>query len=1229
MTVTSAQVQTLLTDILGETTSTVTDAADLASYLALSNLGTANTVTTLAAQIALDPEGGILQQVYRLYEAVLGRAPDASGLQNWVATAEAGLTAAQIHAGVSSVSQATWNTIINGFTASTEFQSKYSGIGGAALVDLLYSNILGRAPDPTGLATWTSILGNAVAGAGATPAAVITVVNGIVNSAEFIKDTAASNAAATVAAALGDTGTGPTYATTPVTPTQTITNLGTGIDNLNLTGSNNTVNGTANGTGATFNVGDQILGAAGSSGNVLSLSDLTSTPAAVAGWNPTTVAGVTVSNIQTVNLVSGEQVTANVSSSSPEGFSGITTLNVTSISGEGNAAYVDNITAGATTAVNVNDTVGTTAVTGALTVTGGSTVAITETNGTVGSAGGTITVNSGSATTSVSITQTEGAATKDAAFSITDTTSSATAAGTITSVTLNGLDTNGGTISDNSLSNLSVSNVVTGATINITANATYAATTPTTTLNLTVANDAATTVIDTRAEYTTLAITNAGVSTSTTSTPNNNSTVNFEDDSLTSITVGGTGTSIVTLTGTAGGNNFNSVASLTIGGSTGFTDVVDFGASTKLTTVTDTSSGTVTLALNAAKASFAGSTAKGKEVITITQAATGTIAGGTSGSNELIWNGVATPGASLAATGGSVTGFTTLGIGAAVIGTQAFDLSKLTGFTSVDVLGNTAAQTNLTVSNATGTTLSIDGSLSHAGPDSLVYSTADSTGASDKLSLTLGTATTTGITVDGLSLADSAGTGLGTVSIASNGTDAAANTITSLTDNALSVLNLSGKTHLVITGFGSADTATSLTINNTNTSATASSITLTDNAMTSLTIAGAGTNGTTVVLTDSEISSFTITDSAAGAVTVNPTFAGVSGLTINDSSAAAFTLGAFTDANLTTLTLNNTGSALLSTGTDTVNALNTLTFTGSGAETIGALTSSYNATLTINDSDTGAVTITALTESGLTNLAINDTSSGNLTIGTGAGNTVSTATGFFLTNSGTGTLTVGVAATPADFTTAAATSITGSGTGVISLSVTDAATAPTFDFSGSSANDTIVVARGTAATGADVYKLGNGNNTLTITGGNAANTDTVSFGSGTDTITDAASSGVHAYVNSALTGVNSATAFSTITTGASADNATLAFHGDTTAVIATGALLGSNYASVAAGIAAQLAVATHEIGYFTVGGVSTTIYVFDHGDTSSTLDASDSLVAIVGIAPTVASVASGVVTLHH
>ena len=317
MTVTSAQVQTLLTDILGETSSSVTYAADLSSYLALSNLSSASTVTTLAAQIALDPEAGFVQTIYRLYEAVLGRAPDAGGLQNWVAIAETGLTADQIHAGTSSVSQTTWNTIINGFTASTEFQSKYSGIGGAALVDLLYANILGRSPDATGLATWTGILGSAVAGPGATPAAVITVVNGIVNSAEFIKDTAANNSAATVAAALGDTGTGPVYTTTPVTPTQTITNLTSGIDNLSLTGSNNTVNGTANGSGATFAVGDQVIGAAGSSGNVLNLSDLTSTGAAA--WNPTSIAGVTVSNIQTVNLVSAEQVTADVSSASSEG----------------------------------------------------------------------------------------------------------------------------------------------------------------------------------------------------------------------------------------------------------------------------------------------------------------------------------------------------------------------------------------------------------------------------------------------------------------------------------------------------------------------------------------------------------------------------------------------------------------------------------------------------------------------------------------------------------------------------------------------------------------------------------------------------------------------------------------------------------------------------------------------------------------------------------------------
>ena len=122
--------------------------------------------------------------------------------------------------------------------------------------------------------------------------------------------------------------------------------------------------------------------------------------------------------------------------------------------------------------------------------------------------------------------------------------------------------------------------------------------------------------------------------------------------------------------------------------------------------------------------------------------------------------------------------------------------------------------------------------------------------------------------------------------------------------------------------------------------------------------------------------------------------------------------------------------------------------------------------------------------------------------------------------------------------------------------------------------------------------------------------------------------GIHGYVNTANTGLNSLTAYSTITTNFTAsDTDTLTFNGNLTAGLAAGALVGSNYSSIAAGVAAQLAVATIEIGKFTVTGITGSFY-FSHGDTSTSLSANDSLVLLVGQTGT-PTAALGVVTLIH
>ena len=275
--------------------------------------------------------------------------------------------------------------------------------------------------------------------------------------------------------------------TLSTTPGQTFT-LTTGVDAPGIgvfaaptaglgpiTGNNNLVVGTYNGTGATYNPGDQIIGPVTGTGNALTLYDLvvTATPS-----NPTNIAGITVSNIQTLNIVSGEAVTANTASS-VEGFSGLTALNVSS---SDNGAAVDTITAGATTAIQVTD-VTTAGVIADLTVTGGSTITISEANGGNSNSGQAIAVNSGTGTIGVSVTQTETSPSHDQSVFITDANYAAgTTAGVITSVTLNGLDNRNATIYDSALANLIISNVAAaGAAVTITEGA-YAS--PATTLNL-------------------------------------------------------------------------------------------------------------------------------------------------------------------------------------------------------------------------------------------------------------------------------------------------------------------------------------------------------------------------------------------------------------------------------------------------------------------------------------------------------------------------------------------------------------------------------------------------------------------------------------------------------------------------------------------------------------------------------------------------------------------------
>jgi len=258
-----------------------------------------------------------------------------------------------------------------------------------------------------------------------------------------------------------------------VSQTGVIVNLTTGVDTVNLTQSNSTVNGTLGsaGAGSTWTPGDTITAGAGLTNETFNIDGIGNAGVI----NPTTLTGNTVSGVQTVNVISNTNIVGLPDQAVQGNFTpwtGLTALNVTS---GGNTAGVDVLTVGATTAVNVTDSL-ITDTNAALTVNGSSTTTILENNFFFDNAG--IAVNGGTGTTSVSVTQTEGGRGFDGIVTITDVNgASTTAAGTITTVVLDGLTFGNGlpdnTITDNALTTLTVNHTdANGANLDIINNLT-------------------------------------------------------------------------------------------------------------------------------------------------------------------------------------------------------------------------------------------------------------------------------------------------------------------------------------------------------------------------------------------------------------------------------------------------------------------------------------------------------------------------------------------------------------------------------------------------------------------------------------------------------------------------------------------------------------------------------------------------------------------------------------
>lgn len=534
-------------------------------------------------------------------------------------------------------------------------------------------------------------------------------------------------------------------------------------------------------------------------------------------------------------------------------------------------------------------------------------------------------------------------------------------ANTISSVTLANYGA-GSAILGNALTSLSLSG--TAGTLDIynsgmagpSANITLA-------LALNALSGVSNTIKNTNNEITTLNVTTSG---------GDSTLAAFKDSSLTTLNV--YGTKIFTL------NSINpSLTSITVSGAAGFNDgnttaANGFAALGGAATLTTTSSGEISIALNSTTQSFTGSTGKTTVQISSRVDATQAISGGSGTNDELIFEGGAY--ALTAITGAHVTGFETLGIRANVTGT--IDMSNLaSGFTGFHIYGNSSVAFTKVSNNVS---LQLDKASTQ-----VTMVLADATGPADTINVSLGLATSDSVNFGTLIFKDAASVGVGTVNLISNGVDitpgdAVANFNTCvITDNGLSNLNVSGTQGLKITTINQATSqATSFTLNNTNTGSAGVNIgVLTDTKLTSLNFTGTGASLITT-LTASTTTSLAIDNSGTQLATVKAmtstanlktlnlsgnvqigdglvngtgmTLTYTQGLTIDGSTDHAhvkFTLAGAGNGYVDNITLGNGNNTV--TNVSTAGTVNLTVGTGSNYITLGGATTNstgrYNITL--------------------------------------------------------------------------------------------------------------------------------------------------------------------------------------------------------------------------------------------------------------------------------------------
>ncbi|MCU1372288.1 MAG: hypothetical protein JWO77_3482 [Ilumatobacteraceae bacterium] len=132
-----------VTEIVTWLTGKAPTTAEATSWLAQLDAGTKLPADLVIALRGAPDATTNVDPTVRLYSAYLNRIPDAGGLNFWLGRRRAGWTLSRIS---------------NSFATSTEFVRRYGSLTNRKFVENIYSDVLQRPGDPTGISYWTKKL---------------------------------------------------------------------------------------------------------------------------------------------------------------------------------------------------------------------------------------------------------------------------------------------------------------------------------------------------------------------------------------------------------------------------------------------------------------------------------------------------------------------------------------------------------------------------------------------------------------------------------------------------------------------------------------------------------------------------------------------------------------------------------------------------------------------------------------------------------------------------------------------------------------------------------------------------------------------------------------------------------------------------------------------------------------------------------------------------------------